>query len=61
MDLGVGGFLETLTVRMQLAELFEAIAPRNYEARQWGERRRVRMADNTYRWLCPKHAKEYGL
>lgn len=48
-----------LIVRMQLAKLFEEIAPKNYKARQWGELRRVRMADNTYRWLCAAHAEEY--
>jgi Leucine-rich repeat (LRR) protein/GTPase SAR1 family protein len=46
-------------VRIQLAKLFEEIAPKNYKARQWGELRRVRMADNTYRWLCAAHAEEY--
>ena len=50
---------EKRIVRMQLAELFEQIAPKNYKARQWGELRRVRMPDNTYRWLCAKHAAEY--
>ena len=50
---------EKRIVRMQLAELFEQIAPKNYKARQWGELRRVKMPDNTYRWLCAKHAAEY--
>ncbi|MHC4647729.1 MAG: leucine-rich repeat domain-containing protein [Planctomycetota bacterium] len=50
---------EKRIVRMQLADLFQAIAPKNYKARQWGELRRVRMADNTYRWLCGEHAKLY--
>ena len=50
---------EKRIVRMQLGELFEQIAPKNYKARQWGELRRVRMPDNTYRWLCAKHAAEY--
>jgi len=50
---------EKRIVRMQLAELFEQIAPKNYKARQWGELRRVKMPDNTYRWLCAKHAAQY--
>jgi len=58
LDAGTGED-EKRIVRMQLAELFSEIAPKNYKARQWGELRRVRMADNTYRWLCGKHAAEY--
>jgi len=50
---------EKRIVRMQLAELFEQIAPKNYKARQWGELRRIKMPDNTYRWLCAEHAAEY--
>jgi len=45
--------------RIQLAGLFAEIAPANYKARQWGPLRRVRMPDNTYRWLCGEHAAEY--
>jgi internalin A len=45
--------------RMQLAELLEEIAPRHYKARRWGPLRRIRMPDNTCRWLCNEHAKEY--
>ena len=54
VDAGTGED-EKRIVRMQLAELFGEIAPKNYKARQWGELRRVRMPDNTYRWLCEKH------
>lgn len=43
-----------------LAELLAQIAPRNYKARQWGPLRRVRMADETYRWLCKEHAEMRG-
>jgi len=43
--------------RMQLAKLFEDIAPDNYKSRQWGELGRVLMSDDTYRWLCNAHAK----
>ncbi len=46
--------------RMQLAKLFQEIAPKNYESRQWGELRRLPMSDNTYRWLCKAHAKSLG-
>jgi len=46
--------------RMQLAQLFEEIAPINYKSRKWGELRRVQMPDNTYRWLCDAHAKKLG-
>ena len=45
---------------LQLAELLEAIAPENYKARKWGPLRRVRMGDNTYRWMCDEHARRIG-
>ncbi len=45
---------------MQLAKLFEEIAPDNYKSRQWGELRRTLMIDNTHRWLCDDHAKKMG-
>ncbi len=32
-------------------------APDNYRAKRWGSLRRVRMSDNSYRWLCKDHAK----
>jgi internalin A len=54
-----GGEDEKRVVRMQLAELFSEIAPKNYKARQWGELRRIKMPDNTYRWLCEEHAEKY--
>jgi internalin A len=54
-----GGEDEKRIVRMQLAELFSEIAPRNYKSRKWGTLRRVRMSDNTFRWLCEEHAREY--
>ena len=50
---------EKRIARMQLAELFSEIAPKNYKGRQWGPLRRVRMSDNTYRWFCKEHAEEY--
>lgn len=55
-----GGGDEKRIARMQLAELLGEIAPRNYKARQWGPLRRVRMPDETYRWLCDKHAEMRG-
>lgn len=45
--------------RLQLAELLKEIAPNEYNLQQWGELRRVRMGDNTHRWLCKQHAAEY--
>lgn len=54
-----GGKDEKRIVRMQLAEIFSEIAPRNYKSRKWGTLRRVRMSDNTFRWLCEGHAREY--
>ena len=54
-----GGEDEKRIVRMQLAELFSEIATRNYKSRKWGTLRRVRMSDNTYRWLCEEHAEKY--
>lgn len=44
--------------RFQLARLLEELAPDNYRARQWGPLRRVRMGDNTYRWMCDEHARK---
>ncbi len=54
-----GGEDEKRIARMQLGELFSEIAPRNYKARKWGTLRRVRLSDNTFRWLCEEHEKEY--
>ena len=45
--------------RQQLAGLLREIAPKNYEARQWGPLRRIHLPDNTYRWLCKEHAELY--
>ncbi len=43
---------ETALTRAALAKLLEEIAPVKYLAKVWGSLRRVRMSDNTYRWLC---------
>ena len=43
--------------RAQLQQLLKEIAPKNYEAREWGSMRRVKMPDNTYRWMCEEHAR----
>jgi hypothetical protein len=53
-----GGEDEKRIARMQLAELLEEIAPNYYKAMQWGSLSRVRMPDNTYRWLCEEHTQE---
>lgn len=39
-------------MRAALARFLEEVAPNNYRARQWGSLHRVRMSDNSYRWLC---------
>lgn len=46
---------ESRLMRTALARLLEELAPLNYHARQWGSLRRVRMSDNSYRWLCEAH------
>ena len=43
---------EKAIMRASLQKLLEEIAPNNYAAKQWGSLRRVRMSDNSYRWLC---------
>jgi internalin A len=43
---------ESRLMRAALARLLEEIAPTNFHAGQWGSLRRVRMPDNSYRWLC---------
>jgi len=43
---------ESRITRAALARLLEEIASTNYRARQWGSLRRVRLSDNSYRWLC---------
>ena len=47
---------DTKLMRAALARFLEEVAPNNYRARQWGSLRRVRMSDNSYRWLCEKCA-----
>ena len=51
------GDKDTRLTRFALAHLLEELAPINYHARQWGSLRRVRMSDNTYRWLCTDCAR----
>lgn len=43
---------DTRLTRAALSRFLEEVAPDNYRARQWGSLRRVRMSDNSYRWLC---------
>ena len=55
--LKAGGDIDRVA-RMELAALLQKLKPHNYEARQWGELERVKLPDNTYRWLCEKHREE---
>lgn len=48
---------EAALMRAALERLLEETAPDNYHARRWGSLRRVRMGDNSYRWLCEQCAK----
>ncbi|GEM_PF-3409717 len=50
---------EKRIARFRLTELLKSIAPANYGSGEWGALKRVRMPDNTFRWLCPKHTREY--
>jgi GTPase SAR1 family protein len=52
-----GGDREAALTRAALECLLEETAPNNYRARRWGSLRRVRMSDNSYRWLCEDCAK----
>ncbi len=47
-----GSDRESKVTRAALARFLEETAPNKYRARQWGSLRRVRMSDNSYRWLC---------
>ncbi len=49
---------EAHTARAQLQQLLRDIAPENYESKLWGDMRRVRMPDNSYRWMCAEHANQ---
>jgi hypothetical protein len=52
-----GGDLESALTRAALERFLEETAPDNYRARRWGSLRRMRMSDNSYRWLCEQCAK----
>jgi Leucine-rich repeat (LRR) protein len=43
---------ESRLMRAALARFLQETAPTNYRAQQWGSLRRVRMSDNSYRWMC---------
>ncbi len=43
---------ETALMRASLARFLEETAPDNYRARKWGSLRRIKMSDNSHRWLC---------
>ena len=47
---------EARLTRAAVSRLLDSIAPTNYRAKQWGSLHRVRMSDNSYRWLCERHA-----
>jgi hypothetical protein len=47
--------------RAALSELVAELDSTGHEAGALGDLRRYWLPDNRYRWLCPKHAKEYGL
>lgn len=49
---------DAAATRAALARFLEETAPNNYRARQWGSLRRVRMPDNSHRWLCEECAKQ---
>jgi hypothetical protein len=48
----------TRLTRAALANFLEAVAPGNFRARQWGSLQRIKMSDNSYRWLCGACAKQ---
>jgi hypothetical protein len=43
-------------LRTQLGMLLKQLAPDRYEAKQWGDLKRIRMGDDSYRWLCADHS-----
>lgn len=49
---------ESRLMRVSLARFLEETAPVNYRARQWGSLRRVRMSDNSHRWVCESCTNE---
>jgi len=49
---------EAAVTRAALARFLEATAPDNYRAKRWGSLRRVRMSDNSHRWLCEACARK---
>lgn len=53
-----GAKQEAALTRAALARFLEETAPNNYQARRWGSLRRVRMSDNSHRWLCESCAKQ---
>jgi hypothetical protein len=48
---------EATVTRAALERFLQETAPDNYRARQWGSLSRVRLRDNSYRWLCTECAK----
>ena len=52
-----GDAKEARLMRTSLARFLEEVARVNFQAGQWGSLRRVRMSDNSYRWLCEECAR----
>jgi hypothetical protein len=55
-----GNERETALMRAALERFLEETAPDNYRARRWGSLRRVRMSNNSHRWLCESCAARKG-
>ncbi len=48
---------ETSVMRAALVRFLEELAPDNYRAGRWGELKRTRLSDNSFRWLCVECAR----
>jgi internalin A len=47
------------SMQLALTQFLEEVAPHNYRTRRWGSLRRVRLRDNSYRWLCSECAGKH--
>lgn len=60
---GVAGYNfiqnNTIYAKHALSSFLETIAPANFHHKEWGDLRRIQMNDNSFRWLCSEHAKNY--
>ena len=65
IDMGIDGMIgpgvgkdlrgnnrDSAMMRAALARFLKETVPDSYRARRWGSLRRIRMSDNSYRWLC---------